>query len=159
MTRHHPPLVACHECCPHVLAHRHSVAVQLGSAVCISPLSWSLQWAARMLILMVRALLCERRCLPAQRTSKPELNCKHEICMPCKFCAAQRMNDVFRCAVNISRCLPARQPTNAEELPRSPLLPQSVLRTCFNPTDFEAYSVRATHILLTTGVHNPGVST
>lgn len=94
--------------------------------------------------LLVRALYTERLCLPAQRTSKPELNCKHEICMPCQLCAAQRMDGAFCCAVNISRCLPVRQPTNAEEPRRSPLLQQSVLRTCCNPTEATQETLRLT---------------
>ena len=143
MTRRHPPLAACHECYPHVRAHMHSVAGQLGSAVCTSLLSWSLQreacgvtpmpWAA--------ALLSPRRCLPAQRTSKPELNCKHEICMPCRV-SRKPESDVSKYAVDLSMCLPARQRTDAAELPRSPLLQQSVPRTCCTPKDIEVLTVR-----------------
>lgn len=143
MTRRPPPLAACHECYPHVLAHMHTVAGQLGSALCTSLLSWSLQheaggvnplpWAA--------AVHSLRRCLPAQRTSKPELNCKHEICMPCRV-SRKPENDVSKYAMDLFIYLPARQRTDAAELPRSLLLQQSVPRTCCTPKDTEVLTVR-----------------
>lgn len=44
-----------------------------------------------------------KRCLPAQRTSNPELNCKHKICMPCRQSVDDRMvtqhiRQVLKCA-------------------------------------------------------------